>query len=897
MNSLLVRIAPRFFKPSLAHSKRSIRLMALQRLDLQDPAQQERFLTWLQQERDPEVLQQALPLFPQLQPLLELLQSDQRTCPEPLGSLLVKHLSQKLNTSDYNLNDQQETLSAITNKDLLLNLISQAEQLDVRLQALSQLSTSEEDWLEIALSNSLSKVRFQAASRIQGEKSLEKLVKEAQGDKKVQRLARERLSELKAQEQQRLEALEQKQKLVSQLQQHLNSQDQPLFAARLEHLEKQWSQLKGHPADAATEARYQELLLDAQQKAAELAAQEEAQRQREAELLANQKLQEQLLQQLENLATSTAELLTEQPEELQIHFQQLTESWQTSNTQHPATARQQKLWGKLTQQLEEAFSAWGRFRNLCADLQILQVENHWSNQQAQACQKLLQKLNWPTFLNPPAEVLALHERLAQRANQPEAATQQDTSDFDESRCRKDLQQLEKLLTEGNSRPALRLLQQVQNLMDAAPKAFRQQETPRLRKLAAQAAELQDWQGFVAAPKREALCEQMEALAEDQTMEPQAKADRIQALQQEWRELGSAAVNKALWKRFKSAADLAYEPCKTWFAEQSRLREHNQQQRQIICQELEELTLNQKHTHLDEEGLDKLLTQAHDEWRRFNPVNRVEGKRLAERFQQALTPIKDHLYGLRQEHADRKRQLIAAAKELLNSEDLQAATATSKELQNQWRQAGRAPGSLEHQLWKEFRAACDQLFQQRDEQRQNQNQAREERFLKAQQELQDAQQALEAQELPQARKLYQSAAALRSVPRKETENWQQQLQAFAQQLETVTREEKYQQQLRKLEDSWQQLPDDQPLANPELARRLAVNLETLAGISVPEEDQTLKMQLQVERLNAGIKGEKTAGDLQQEARELLDQWMEEVKSREGSLSNRFAQALQACYRLK
>jgi hypothetical protein len=868
--------------------------MALQRLDLQNPAQQDRFLTWLQEETDPDVIQQALPLFPRLQPLLELLQSELKTCPEPLCNILLRHLSQALNASDYNPDEQQATLAEITHKELLLELISQADSLDLRLQALSQLTANEDSWLEVALSNSLSKVRYQAASRIQGEKALEKLVKEAQGDKRVQRLARERLADLKAQEQKRQEALEQKQKLLQQLRQHLNSKDQQLFAARLEHLQRQWSLLEDFPADIQTENQYRELLTQAQEHVAELAAQEEAQRQQEAELLASQKLQTELLQQLEEWATSVPTQQIEQPQELRAQLQELTDNWQASNDRHPASASNKRLWKKLSQQLEQAYAAWESFYQLAADLQILLAEDHWSNQQAQACQRLLNKLDWPAALAAPEDVLALRERLATLASQQEASAQPSAAEFNESRCLKDLQQLEKLLAEGSSRPAQRLLQQIQNLMEAAPAAFRQKQTPRLRKLSAQAAELKDWQGFVAAPKREVLCEQMEALADDQSMEPQAKADRIQALQNEWHELGSAAINKSLWKRFKHAADLAYEPCKIWFAEQARQREYNQQQRQVICEELEALTRTDSHKNLDEEGLDKLLTQVHDEWRRFNPVNRVEGKRLAERFQQALTPIKDYLYGLRQEHADKKRQLIASAKELLQSEDLQAATASSKELQNQWRQVGRAPGSLEHQLWKEFRAACDQLFQQRDEQRQSQNLAREERFLQAQKELNEARQALQTGQLSSAKKLYRSAASLRSIPRKKTESWQQELQDFAAQLETATRQNQHQEQLHKLEASWQQLPEDQPLADPELARHLTVKLETLTGLPVPEEDQALKMQLQVERLNAGIKGENITNDYQQEAGELLDQWLESVKSREGSLSNRFIQALKTYY---
>jgi len=894
MNSLLVRIAPRFFKPSLAHSKRSIRQLALQRLDLDDPSQEAGLLNWLPQETDPELIREALKRFPQQAPLLELLQAQESSYSKLLRSQLITHLSEELASPDYTLDEQQKTLSLITNRELLLKLIQQAAALDVRLQALQQLDAKESDWLEIALSNSLSRVRFEAASQIESAINLEQLVREAQGDKRVQRLAREKLARLKAQEQQRLEAIEQKQQLVTQLQQLLNTKDQPLFAARLEHLERQWLQLAEFTANSATEELFQTHLTQAQQLAARLAEQEEAKRQREAERVAGQELQSQLLEQLENLVAHSSKESPDQLDRLSTQLQQLNLDWQTSQTQHTAPKEQQQQWAKQVQQLEDTFAAWQNFLSLRSDLQILLVEKDWSDQQQQAAHKLLHQLNWPSYLSLPEEAEALKERLQQQALQTESLSLQADSKFDAERCQADLQQLEALLAEGHSRPALRLLQQLQQRLEKAPEHFRQKHAPGLGKLAAQAAELQDWQGFVAAPKREALCEQMEALAQDLSMEPQAKADRIQALQQEWRELGSAAINRALWKRFKSAADQAYEPCKAWFIEQARSREYNQEQRQIICQELEDLTHQQKHTQLDESGLDQLLSQVHDEWRRFTPVSRTEGKRLAERFQQAISPIKSHLYELRQKHAEQKRELLAKAQELLTHEDLQEATTRSKELQSQWRQLGRAPGSLEHQLWKEFRTACDQLFKKRDEQKQSLNQAREEGLLNAQQTLAEAQQALQAGDLAQAKKLYLSAAALRSLPRQQVEAWQQKLKDFALQLDAAKRQSQNQQQLDKLKELWQQLSNEQPPRDEDKARYLTVSLETLAGLPVPEEDLALKMQLQVERLNAGIKGEATASDREQQVQALFSTWADQINSRQGSLAQRFFNALEACY---
>ena len=166
---------------------------------------------------------------------------------------------------------------------------------------------------------------------------------------------------------------------------------------------------------------------------------------------------------------------------------------------------------------------------------------------------------------------------------------QDAKQLNLDRIEQNFIQLEQLIDLGQSKEAIRLHQQLQTEADTLGNNHRLAIF--FRGLSARIAELKDWQGFVAAPKREALCEQMEVLAADTLMLPQVKADKIQALQQEWRELGSAAANKTLWDKFKQAADLAYEPCKVWFAAQNEVRNYNQTQKAVICSELEQLAVS------------------------------------------------------------------------------------------------------------------------------------------------------------------------------------------------------------------------------------------------------------------------------------------------------------------
>ena len=69
------------------------------------------------------------------------------------------------------------------------------------------------------------------------------------------------------------------------------------------------------------------------------------------------------------------------------------------------------------------------------------------------------------------------------------------------------------------------------------------------------ADLRDWQGFATVPKRQSLCESMEALAAAECTDAPARAEAVKALQEEWKALGrsDSPVEQRLWRRFRKAA--------------------------------------------------------------------------------------------------------------------------------------------------------------------------------------------------------------------------------------------------------------------------------------------------------------------------------------------------------
>lgn len=325
MNALFIRIAPFLFKPTLEHPDPSIRLLALNRLDLNADQQQSTFLNWLQQEEDQQLLSQVLPRFTNLQKLVELFNQNQSNT--DLSQALSQHLEFLLvNEAQLSSEERQALALQINDPMLMLNLVQQCKPQELRLALLAKLDCNEEDWLNIALSNNLAKVRQVAAEKITSEAALERLVKEAQGDKRVQRMARDKLNVYRAKQQAETAAAQQRQQLVEQLQKLVSIGDETLYEARLEHLTNQWQALT-LAENAELTARFEQLYQKAQTFIAKLQAKEAELLAQEAVRQAAQEQQVQLLSQLTELVTA----LEAQPIETEpLLIRQLEAEWQQS---------------------------------------------------------------------------------------------------------------------------------------------------------------------------------------------------------------------------------------------------------------------------------------------------------------------------------------------------------------------------------------------------------------------------------------------------------------------------------------------------------------------------------------------------------------------------------------
>jgi len=224
-------------------------------------------------------------------------------------------------------------------------------------------------------------------------------------------------------------------------------------------------------------------------------------------------------------------------------------------------------------------------------------------------------------------------------------------------------------------------------------------------------EVAGWQRWANVGIQEQLCEKMEALAS--VDDPEQIARQVKDLQQQWRQAADVprAQGENLWRRFKTAHDVAWAKCEAHFAAQNRQRAENLARKTALVERAEALANSTNWIQTAEE-----IKKLQAEWKAIGPVSRGQEKAIWERFRSAcdrfFTRRHDDLAQRKSVWAAnvvKKEALIAKAEALAESTDWDAAAAEIKRLQNEWKTIGPVKKSRSEVLWQKFRAACDLFF--------------------------------------------------------------------------------------------------------------------------------------------------------------------------------------------
>jgi DNA repair protein SbcC/Rad50 len=599
--------------------------------------------------------------------------------------------------------------------------------------------------------------------------------------------------------------------------------------------------------------------------------------------------------------------------------QTLTEEWLATAARRPPQPAQHAVFELVSQRFRQLADAVARLA--AAERPALPVDaltvpeaspgaEWWSGVEerrrlAARLDKLVRSVRWPDWAPPAPEYLGLIgsiEPLRQDLARADALLAAELARLETA-----VAKLVDAIDAGSLTAARQLLSQARAEQDALPPSAGRELRKRLSQQAARLAELRDWQTYATIPKREALVDAMRALVEA-PLPPPDQADRIKQLRADWQGLGpvTQAADGRLADRFNAAASAAFDTCRGWLAEQAELRKTNLAERRLICDQLEHYLQNVDWQTVDIRAAEQIMRTARDAWRTYQPVDRSRGKSVEQRFEALQSQLHDRIKAEWDRNLRTKEAIVAEAQGLLDADlPVESKVATAKNLQQRWRAVGPTPRHPDQRLWQAFREACDSVFSVREQARQEADTAVasvESRCRELLDQFEDTLQNLTATTATEAqlRDFRGAAADIDELPQNRRRD------LAARRTELINRyrglldakaEDAHRDRFREFK-RWDEAMTDaeatgsaagsdeltnaapvpaavrqarlacagQPVPLDAL-RRLTVRAELAAGRESPAADGPLRLQVQVERLQAGLAGNGAA----EEPLAMAQQW--------------------------
>ena len=220
--------------------------------------------------------------------------------------------------------------------------------------------------------------------------------------------------------------------------------------------------------------------------------------------------------------------------------------------------------------------------------------------------------------------------------------------------------------------------------------------------------------------KEKFCEAAEKLAENEDIVN--AFHELQKLHEQWKEFGPVAKEKRddIWNRFKAATAVINKRYQAHFEGQKEQQLANLAAKQALCEEVEAIAALEVKSSGEWNDLSAQIEDIQARWRKIGFATRKDNQKIYDRFRAAC----DAFYARKRDYyasfkdsmnsnLEKKMAIIEKAEALKNSTEWKKATDQFIELQKQWKEIGTVPRKKSEQIWKRFRAACDEFFAERD----------------------------------------------------------------------------------------------------------------------------------------------------------------------------------------
>ncbi len=218
-----------------------------------------------------------------------------------------------------------------------------------------------------------------------------------------------------------------------------------------------------------------------------------------------------------------------------------------------------------------------------------------------------------------------------------------------------------------------------------------------------------------------ICEKAEDLLVNFTQSDSFK--KLQQLHEEWKEIGPVPLDKKdeVWERFKAASDQINDRRREYYTGMQEEQNNNYAAKVALCESAEKLIGGDVESVKQWQDITDQLNELLKVWKSVGPAPRKVNDEVWTRFKGYLDAFfankKDFFTKLKEQQLNNynlKLNLCVQAESLMSSNDWSATTKELIRLQKEWKNIGPVPRKQSDKIWKRFRAACDEFFNQKSE---------------------------------------------------------------------------------------------------------------------------------------------------------------------------------------
>lgn len=213
-----------------------------------------------------------------------------------------------------------------------------------------------------------------------------------------------------------------------------------------------------------------------------------------------------------------------------------------------------------------------------------------------------------------------------------------------------------------------------------------------------------------------LCEKAEQLLVETSLSKSFKL--LQKYHDQWKEIGPVPEDKKdeIWERFKNSTDRINEHRREYYENRQEELQNNYKAKLVLCEKAEELCHKDYGLIKEWNKISEELAELLKIWKTIGPAPKEFNDQVWERFKGSMdiffTNKKGYLQKIKEEQLENYNQkvhLCIQAESIIERTDWRKATNDLLQLQKDWKEIGIISRKQSEQIWKRFRAACDEFF--------------------------------------------------------------------------------------------------------------------------------------------------------------------------------------------